>query len=45
MPQRDRQSYLCVIELEKFSKQLRPVGDSFLQASFEPPQTYSVTSG
>jgi len=32
-----------VLELEKFSKQLRPVSDSFLQASFEPPQTIIVS--
>ena len=31
------------LKLEKLFKQLRPICDSFLQASFEPPQTITVS--
>jgi hypothetical protein len=34
---------VLVLELEKLFKQLRPVCDSFLQASFEPPQIITVS--
>jgi hypothetical protein len=34
---------VLVLELEKLFKQLRPVCDSFLQASFEPPQISTVS--